>query len=182
MTDQPPTNPGDIVVRGLRRPPNSGPNVPFNGRFESGSYETPVELEPQDGLDPQPERDRCADPVERLDIDADAAAAEGLRRMQTDANDPLLDGRERSIVIARDPVTGRVSTGNMLVGVLGAGTVGWDFTGIPMAHVIGLMHSHPGSGPYPSSPDQEEVFPTAFSNIQNARGESAATPAIHGRH
>lgn len=115
-------------------------------------------------------RDRCADPAERLDINADAAAAAALRRMQADANDPLLDSRERSFVVARNPSTGEIFLGNIRVGEPRAGTVGFDMTGIESAHIIGLVHSHPGSGPYPSGPDRQSVYPFWRNEILAARG------------
>lgn len=177
MTDQPPTNPGDIRVFGQRRQSNGLFPRPAGAGGSGGTGDDGETHQQEVGdEDPTPGTyvDPCASPGTAKEWNTDAAAAEGLRRMQADADDPLLDGRERSIVIARDPATGIVYSGNMLVGELGAGTVGWDFTGINPAHIIGLVHSHPGSGPYPSGPDQTDVFPAAFSTIQNAGGDPHA--------
>ena len=162
---------GQRRVSGGAFPQRGGGGGGGGGSGESGVHQDEVS---PDEPPPPPTPDPCADSETAREWNADAAAAAGLRRMQDDANDPLLDGRERSIVIAHDPTTGVVYAGNMLVGELGAGTVGWDFTGINPAHIIGLMHSHPGSGPYPSGPDQTDVFPAAFSTVQNAGGDPHA--------
>lgn len=174
MTDpNPPAELDDVVVTGQRR---RSPNEPFPPASGSGGYaeppEGPVPIEVEQG---EPESPLPPDPCSNADTarvwNADAAVAEGLRRMQADANDPLLDSRERSIVVAQDPVTGRTYLGNMRVGAPFAGEVPFDMTGIDPAHIVGLMHSHPGSGPYPSGPDRTSVFPYWVEQIALAGGD-----------
>jgi hypothetical protein len=172
MTDT--TDLGDIYVVGQRRRPG-GTFPPASG---SGGYseppEGPVPIEVEEGEPESPlPQDPCSDPETALDWSADAAAAEALRRMQEDANDPLLDSRERSFVIAKNPVTGQIYLGNISVGLPFAGEVGFDMTGIDPANIIGLVHSHPASGPYPSGPDRYAVFPYWASQIQQAGGNPA---------
>jgi hypothetical protein len=128
------------------------------------------EVDPDGGGPNGPAMDPCANPDTALPWNADAAAAEGLRRMQEDAGDPLFDSRERSVVIARNPLTGQIFLGNMRVGEPFAGEVGFDMTGIDPAHIIGLMHSHAGSGPYPSGPDRTSLFPYWAGQISQAGG------------
>lgn len=173
MTDTgPPTNPGDIWVTGQRLQPDGSfpPGPGGRGPIDPG---TPVV--PFDPLEPPPPSDTpiwhpCDDPDRAREWNADAAAAEALRRMQADANDPLLDARERSFVIARNPATGQIFLGNMLVGVPRAGEASFDMAGIDPAHIIGLMHSHPGSGPYPSGPDRQSLYPYWRNQILEAGG------------
>ncbi len=94
--------------------------------------------------------------------------------MQEDANDPLLDRRERAFVIYRDAVTGRIRLGNMAVGPNMGGSVTPDLTGIDRGTIIGVIHSHPGSGPYPSGPDRDNFTSFYQSEIGNAGGDPSA--------
>jgi hypothetical protein len=157
LTDQPPTNPGDVSVVGQRMRPNGlFPPSPGGGGGnpgdDGGIHQD--ELDPDNpGPDPSPPHP-CDSPETALEWNADAAAAEALRLMQADANDPLLDGRERSFVIYRDPVTGQIRLGIIAVGTNMGGEVTPNMTGINRGDVIGTIHSHPGSGPYPSGPDR----------------------------
>lgn len=172
MTDT--TNLGTIWVVGQRRTPGgSFPSAGSGGGVgdDGGVHQLEVDPDPEDP--PYSPPDPCADPATALEWNADAAAAEGLRRMQEDADDPLLDSRERSVVTARNPVTGEIYLGNMLVGEPFAGEVPFDMTGIDPAHIVGLMHSHPGSGPYPSGPDRTDVFPYRADQISQAGGNPA---------
>jgi hypothetical protein len=157
----PPTQLGDIEVVGQRRRPGGVfPSAGGGGGGNTGdSPGRTIELDDGDPEPPQ-QTDPCANPDTALEWNADAAAAEALRRMQDDAGDELLDGRERSFVIYKDRNTGRIRLGNIAVGANMAGSVTPDMTGIDYADVIGLIHSHPGSGPYPSGPDQSNF--TAF--------------------
>lgn len=167
-----PTPVDDISVVGQRRRTPAGSFPPSGGGGSGGAggiHQNQVEME--DTPPPPMPAHPCNDPETALEWNADAAAAEALRRMQADANDALLDSRERSVVIARDPATGRVYLGRLAVGEPFAGTVGWDFTGINPAHVIGYMHSHPATGPYPSEWDRTEVFPSALQNVELAGGD-----------
>ncbi len=163
----------DIEVVGQRRKPNG--TFPQRGGGSGGGGLGGEGGEHQNEVgenDPPPDQiDPCADPATAREWNADAAAAEGLRRMQEDADDPLLDSRERSIIIARDPQTGTVYLGNLSVGPPFGGTVSWDFTGINPARIIGYMHSHPATGPYPSEWDRTEVFPSAQQNVAFAGGD-----------
>lgn len=96
-----------------------------------------------------------------------------LRRMQADANDPLLDGRERGFVIYRDAATQTVRLGNLAVGPAMGGAVTPDLTGIAGGTIIGFIHSHPGSGPYPSGPDRTSLFPFFQNTITSGGGNAA---------
>ncbi len=158
MTDTgPPFDLGDIYSVGQRRRP--GGSFPTGGGGGSGGNsdippDEPLETEEGDPNGGELPLHPCSDPETALDWNADAAAAEALRRMQEDADDPLLDGRERSFVIYRNPLTGRIQLGNIAVGPNRGGEVQPDDTGINRGDIIGLIHSHPGSGPYPSGPDR----------------------------
>lgn len=174
MTDTGPTNPGEIFVVGQRRrpdgtfPPAPGGGGPGGGS-SGGEHQNQVE---DPGTQPYvPPPHPCDNPEAALEFNADAGAAEGLRRFQADANDPLLDSRERSVVVARNPVTGQIYLGNMRVGEPFAGEVPFDMTGIDPAHIIALMHSHAGSGPYPSGPDRTVLFPYWVEQIALAGGD-----------
>lgn len=170
MTDA--TNVDDILVVGQRKV-DGGTYPTRGGGGGGGSTGGPQqnEVSPDDPNPPtQSPPDPCSNPDTRREWDADAAVAAKNREFQQDAGDPRLDGRERSAVIAYDPVTGRVYSGNMRVGPDGGGTVGFDLTGINPGHIIGLMHSHPGSGPYPSGPDQTILFPEFAEIIRDAGG------------
>lgn len=175
MTDTgPPTPVDDIVVRGQRRRSDGSFPTPFMGGGGGGDGGGSPALE--DELDtgeggPFTSGHPCASTETALDWNADAAAAEALRLMEADAPNGLPDPIERSFVIARDPATGRVYLGQMGRGVPFSGEVDFDMTGIDPAHVIGLMHTHPGSGPYPSGPDRTIVFPFFQNEIAQAGGD-----------
>lgn len=154
MPDAPITLP-DVFSVGQRRRPGgafpSGPTGSSGGGLDGPLPQTVPDPEteaPEEGVHP------CANPDTALDWQVDAAAAEALRRMQADANDPLLDGRERAFIIYRNPVTGQIQLGNIAVGPNMGGEVQADDTGINRGDIIGVIHSHPGSGPYPSGPDR----------------------------
>ena len=168
MTDQPPTDdPGDVVVVGQRR---SEPWQPFPERPTLVRPDPDVAVLPDEETGPL---DPCFNPETALEWNADAAAAEALRRMQADANDPLLDGRERGIVIYRDPATQMIRLGNLAVGPAMGGAVTPDLTGINGGSIIGFIHSHPGSGPYPSGPDRTILFPFFQDTITSGGGNAA---------
>jgi hypothetical protein len=173
MTDV--TDLGEIVVVGQRRRP--GESFPSGGGSGGGgSTGGPQqnelgEVQPED---PPTTPNPCDNPETALEWNADAAAAEALRRMQADANDPLLDGRERSFAIYRDPLTGQIRLGNLAVGPNMGGEVTTDLTGINRGDVIGVIHSHPGSGPYPSGPDR-----TNFTDFwQSEIGVNGGDPSL----
>ncbi|WP_298160434.1 hypothetical protein [Brevundimonas sp.] len=139
-----------ILVTGQRRQIAA---MHFPGRMNSPSGEQPIEVSGEGDPEDPPIYDRCADPAQQVDWNADAAAAEALRRFQNSAGDPLLDNRERSMVLIRNPVTGMVTAENLEVGVPGAGEVPFNVDGFGWANVVGLIHSHPGSRSFPSSAD-----------------------------
>lgn len=176
MTDTgPPTTLSDVYSIGQRREP--GGNFPSAGTGGGSSHNNPGGLNQNEvGLgEPEPvtQSGPCANPETALEWNADAAAAEALRRMQDDANDPLLDGRERSFVIYRDRNTGRIRLGNIAVGANMGGSVTPDMTGIDFADVVGMIHSHPGSGPYPSGPDQSNFTSFWQPQIAGAGGNAS---------
>lgn len=177
MTDPtPPSQLDDIVVVGQRRQPNGlfppasgagGGGIPGD---DGGIHQD--ELDPDNpSPDPSPPHP-CDNPETALEWNADAAAAEALRRFQDDANDPLLDGRERHFVIYRDS-TGQIRLGNIAVGPNMGGEVTPDMTGINMGDVVGTIHSHPGSGPYPSGPDRTNFTDFWQEQIGDAGGDAA---------
>ena len=91
MTDV--TDLGEIEVRGQRRRPGgSFPRPPGSGTGGGGGgNEGGVEqneLDPNQPEQPPSEPHRCDNPETALDWNADAAAAEALRRMQQDASSP----------------------------------------------------------------------------------------------
>lgn len=176
MTDLPPTDLGEVVVTGQRRRSDGTFPPPAGGGGGGGGDDGGVhqdELDPNEPPPPPSPPHPCDDPDTARVWNADAAAADGLRMMQADAHDPLLDSRERSIVVAQDPATGRTYLGNLRVGEPFAGEVPFDMTGIDPAHIVGLMHSHPGSGPYPSGPDRTSVFPYWAEQIELAGGNAS---------
>ena len=173
MTDQPPTDyPGDVWATGQRRqpggtfPPASGAG---GGGLGDGGGVEPELVDPDPEDPPYSPPHPCDDPATALDWNTDAAVAEASRRFQADANDPLLDGRERGTVLYRNPATGAIHLGVLSVGPNMGGSVAPDITGIDPSWIIGDVHSHPGSGPYPSGPDRTELFPW-FEGIISAAG------------
>lgn len=177
MTDQPPTDLGDIWTVGQRRQPNGLFPRPGGGGGAGGTGDDGETHQQEVGdEDPTPGVyvDPCSNPSTALEFNADAAAAEGLRLMQQDANDPLLDGRERGFVMYFDPASQTVKLGNLAVGPNMGGSVTPDLTGIARENIIGFIHSHPASGPYPSGPDQTVLFPF-FQNEITAAGGNAST-------
>ena len=112
----------EIVVTGQRR------------KDETYSFPSPPdplppivdEIGPDDGSSDHP----CGTAEGAREWNADARIAAALRQMQDDADDPLLDARERSIVVAYNPATGETCAGNMLVGEPFQGEVGFDLAGI----------------------------------------------------
>ncbi len=174
MTDV--TDLGEIEVRGQRRRPGgSFPRPPGSGTGGGGGgNEGGVEqneLDPNQPEQPPSEPHRCDNPETALDWNADAAAAEALRRMQQDANDPLLDRRERCMVLVRND-SGNVDAVNLDVGPPGAGTCNFILDGVNPANLVGLIQSHPGTGPYPSSPDRRDVYPHFQNLVAQAGGPS----------
>lgn len=170
MTDPTTTLPGILIVGQRRGPGGTFPSRGSTGGSGDPGFPQQNEDEPPPLYTEAPE-DPCANPDTALEWSSDAAAAEALRRMQDDANDELLDGRERSFVIYRDRNTGRIRLGNIAVGTNMAGSVTPDMTGIDYADVIGLIHSHPGSGPYPSGPDQSNFTDFWQPQIAGAGGD-----------
>jgi len=166
MTDEPPTDLGEIVVVGQRR---SEPWQPFPERPTLVRPDPDVAVLPDEDTGPV---DPCFNPETARDWNADAAAAEALRRMQADANDPLLDGRERGFVIYWDAATQMMRLGNLAVGPAMGGAVTPDLTGIDRGSIIGFIHSHPGSGPYPSGPDRTVLFPFFQNEITSGGGNA----------
>lgn len=176
MTDQPPTNPGDIWVVGQRRQPN-GMFPPASGASggagdDGGVHQNEVDPDPEDP--PYSPPHPCDDPETAREWNTDAAAAEALRRMKQDANDPLLDGRERGFVIHFDPASQTARLGNLSVGPNMGGSVTPDLSGISSENIVGFIHSHPASGPYPSGPDRTEIFPFFRGQIAAAGGHAGA--------
>lgn len=167
MTDTLP----DVYSAGQRRAP--GGTFPVRPGSGGGPSDTPGRTIHQAGDDPEPSpgTDPCANPDSALEWNTDAAAAEALRRMQADADDPLLDGRERSFVIYRDPATGWIRLGNIAVGPNMGGEVTPDITGINFEDIIGVIHSHPASGPYPSGPDRTNFVDFWQPQIAQAGGD-----------
>lgn len=172
MTDA--TNLGEIVVVGQRRR-NDG-SFPTRGGGTGGGGNNDTGVPQQDEVDPgdftpDDEQDPCRDPVKALEWNADAAAARALRRMKEDANDPLLDDRERCMVLVRNE-SGNVDAVNLDVGLPRGGTCDFNLDGVNPANLVGLIHSHPGSGPYPSGPDRYEVYPYFQNLVAQAGGPS----------
>lgn len=164
--------PGNAWVRGQRRRSDGSFPSGGGGYFEPPTGPVPIGVE--DGEPEQaPPTDQCADPDTALEWNADAAAAEALRRFQADAGDPLVDRLERSFVIYRDPATGGIRLGNIAVGPNMGGAVTPDMTGIDMRDVIGTIHSHPGNGPYPSDPDRSNFTNFWQKEIGEAGGDAA---------
>lgn len=156
MTD-PYHPPGSLDISVGQRRITVQQNWPTRGP-EGGEEPTEVPDMGDPEYNPQPVGDPCADEVRRLEWDLDAAAAEAYRRFIIDAgNDPLLDGRERCMVLIRNPVTGDVTPEQLDVGPLGSGHCTFDPGTFGWQNVVGLIHSHPGSGPVPSSADRDNL-------------------------
>lgn len=188
MTDTgPPSELDEVVVTGQRR---SSPTAPFPARGSSGSIgDTPgrtIDLA-DDDLEPPPSGDPCADPAAARDWNADAAAAEALRRMlETVAalNDSThnLSNREYGAMICEDadgilsvsPIQWGDPTfdgdGNWLnPGV--QPTVDVDFNACGAGSLpLAMIHSHPSTGAGGGVPSASDV--TWIAAINAARGDN----------
>lgn len=158
MTDQPPTDLGDIWTVGQRRQPNGLFPRP-GGAGGSGGTGDDGETHQQEVGDEDPTPgtyvDPCANPSTALEWNADAATAEAKRRFLAKAAELGDDGllmREFHAFLYRDEAghiqVGEVSAGNR-VGSTEPATVGEDWTGITPDNLIGEIHNHPGGGVAP---------------------------------
>lgn len=176
MTDQPPTNPGDVWVVGQRMQPNGlFPPSPGGGGGspgdDGGIHQN--ELDPDNpGPDPSPPHP-CDNPETALEWNTDAAAAEAKNEFERRAAErtppETLNTREWSAALFQMP-DGRVVTGNMTSSVYtfqspgpgGRASVGVDWTAPERGVLIGMVHSHNAgshlpSGSSPTSDDQDSL-------------------------
>ena len=147
MTQEPPpTQVDDIVVRGQRRWPNGQfPVRSGEGYGEPPEGPIPIEIGPEP--DPPTSTDPCASPETALDWNADAAAAEALRRMEQKARDngePDFGAREYGTAIYLMP-DGTFRIGTIQEGVGMSGSVMIDYDEYGEQYLIATIHSHPSS-------------------------------------
>lgn len=145
MTQEPPPYPvDDIEVKGQRRKPGGAlPRPPTTG---GGGGEQQEELDPDE--QPSGGSHPCDDPETALDWNADAAAAEALRRMEAAARDggePDFAEREYGTAIFLMP-DGTFRIGSIARGDSQTGTVRFDYDEFGEENLIATIHSHPSSG------------------------------------
>lgn len=188
MTDQPPSDPGTVWVTGQRLQPNGTfPPASGSGGGGGGGGVRQNELHP-DGPGPDSPRPHpCENPETAFDWNADAAAAEALRRMlETVAalNDSThnLSNREYGAMICEH------SNGTLSVSPIQWGDPTFDENGNwlnpgvrPTVDVnfnacgtgslpLAMIHSHPSTGAGGGVPSANDV--TWVAAINAARGDS----------
>ena len=171
-TEPPPTQVDDIVVKGQRKWP-SGQFPVRTGYSEPPEGPIPIEV----GLEPDPptSTDPCASPDTALEWNADAAAAEALRRILAYAADQPgnthnLSNREYGAMICQDQNGGlfisQVRHGDPIFNENGdlVGTVPADLAvdvridacgagALP----LGMIHTHPMTGPTGGLPSASDA-------------------------
>lgn len=173
MTDTgPPTELGDIVVTGQRRRPDG--TFPSAGPSGGGGAGDPGgvnqdELSPDDPQ-PEPEPNPCAHPDSALEWNADAAAAEALRRMldfaRREFDEDHLANREFGTMLCE--MNGSIIIGDIIPGDPLIGPDGSPTGNTPTVHIdrgscpigstaIGMIHSHVSGSGAPSIADASWV-------------------------
>lgn len=151
MTDTgPPTDPGDIVVVGQRR---SDPGYPFPERPEPPTG--PVDPNTPTIEDDPGFADPCADPETALEWNADAAAADALKKFKAKAAELGDDGlyeREFGCQLYQSP-DGSIYLGPITYGDPLTGTFNFDESGATVGNLVGEIHSHPTGQVEPSVAD-----------------------------
>jgi hypothetical protein len=180
---QAPPNPGDIVVTGKRRVSSVAafPQRPAPVVWQGSVAELPPDIE----TPPDP----CANPETARDWNADAAAAEAMRRMLQaalhDNGEPDFANREYGALIC-EKADGSLSIGPIKWGdpildseghMTNPGeqpTVPIDPNGCPGGSLpLAMIHSHPGAGENTGLPSVNDSTWVEFINA--ARGD------LHGR-
>lgn len=152
-----PTNPGDIYVVGQRRA--AGGSFPSVGggsgdHGSGGGTQSNQDTVEQPGLE-EP-FNPCADLATAKEWNADATAAKAWKEIQRQAAD---NGgvwtREWGAALrgSGSTVTFQNVTPGPLIGTGSSGTVTPDWTGVPPGEILGWLHTHPGTGAYPSGDD-----------------------------
>ncbi len=179
-----PTEVGEIVVWGNRRPHNSGGS--FGGGANGGGrgIEGGVHQEelPEDPNPPPPyEYDPCDTVNKRRERAIDAAAARALQEFERRATEAgeTINTRERGAYLFLNP-DGSVSVGPIATGPAfvygGNGTTGQlSYGGYPIEWLIGSIHSHNQGGYVPSTAPNGEGdlahYNTLRTNVLNAGGD-----------
>ncbi len=180
MTDQPPTNPGDVWVVGQRlKPDGTFPRPPGGGGGggpgdDGGIHQD--ELDPDNpGPDPSPPHP-CDNPETALPWNADAAGAMSADKFLAKAAElgfadapngvPNLLNREFGSFLIRGPGQS-VNTGPVTPGdprdqtdPNWVSTLTIDPTGVTAANYQGDVHSHPNGNPLPSQDDWDGFMRT----------------------
>jgi hypothetical protein len=108
---------------------------------------------------------------DRWEWNTDAAAAEAKRRFDVAAHGrgEQLGHREQSAVLYKSGAG--VAVGALGTGAIGTGSARYDFTGIAMKDVIGIIHNHPGGTLIPSAADWNAVYDRMTLDITAAGGD-----------
>jgi hypothetical protein len=163
MPDEP-TEVEPITVVGQRRkkPTDSFP-------YHPGSQPvTPPRLGQQPVLRDNP----CETGSKRREWDADAAAAEAKRRFEqaAHARGEQLGHREQTSVLHKSGAT--TAVGPLGTGPIGSGSAPYDFTGINIRDIVGIIHNHPGGTLIPSAGDWA-VYDGLGADITAAGGDGS---------
>lgn len=165
MPEDPEVEP--LVVTGQRR-------LVVTERFNEKDFGNNPTLPNHGGqtpLDPGGAVSRCTIPHERAEWDKDAAAAGALNAIKSAAvaeGEPLA-ARERTAVLYKTAVGG-VARGYLGRGATASGGAPYDFTGINIKDVVGLVHNHPGGTVRPSPADWD-VYDSLKGDILAAGGD-----------
>lgn len=115
-----------------------------------------------------PEQER-----QRWEWDTDAAAAEAKRRFERAAQGRAeqLGHREQSAVLYKSGAG--VAVGPLGTGERGTGSAPYNFTGIAVKDVVGIIHNHPGGTLIPSAADWNSVYDRLGADITAAGGDGS---------
>lgn len=110
---------------------------------------------------------------ERWEWNTDAAAAEAKRRFDQAAKGrgEQLGHREQSAVLYKSGAG--VAVGTLGTGAIGTGSAPYNFTGIAMKDVVGIIHNHPGGTLIPSAADWNSVYDRLGTDITAAGGDGS---------
>lgn len=164
-----PTEVGEIAITGQRR---AAPEF----LFPVHSYPLPEGLE-HDNEEVGGEGTAgsiCDDPALREEWDKDAAAAAAKAAFEAAAagRGEQLGHREQTSVIHRG-AEGETTYGPVTPGPIGTGSASFDFTGINLRDVVGIIHNHPGGSQRPSGPDWA-ILDDLKLRVTNAGGDPSA--------